>query len=229
MSLLVVDDEEVLQDVLTSLVQREGWKPFSAHTGEQGLEILEQESIDLVLLDLMLPKMSGMEVLKQIRQRQPDQVVVIITAYSSIEGAIEAMREGAFHYIPKPFKNEEVLLTIRNGLERRQLADENKALKKQLTAAKKELKALTLSFAERLKGAHGEIGAVQAEALALEILHDELRAEVDRRVAAHRQLVVTVVENWWAKYRINLREIDEERDETKQRLDTYLCELGYAG
>ncbi|MDA8018073.1 MAG: sigma-54 dependent transcriptional regulator [Thermoanaerobaculia bacterium] len=132
MNILIVDDEEVLQDVLTSLVRKEGWNPLSARTGEAALEILDQESVDLVLLDLMLPKMSGMEVLKQIRQRQPDQVVVIITAYSSIEGAIEAMREGAFHYIPKPFKNEEVLLTIRNGLERRQLADENKALKRQL-------------------------------------------------------------------------------------------------
>ena len=133
MNILIVDDEEVLQDVLTSLVHKEGWNPISARTGEAALEVLDQQDqIDLVLLDLMLPKMSGMEVLKEIRKRQPDQVVVIITAYSSIEGAIEAMREGAFHYIPKPFKNEEVLLTIRNGLERRQLADENKALKKQL-------------------------------------------------------------------------------------------------
>jgi two-component system response regulator PilR (NtrC family) len=76
--------------------------------------------------------MSGQEVLRQIRQRDPDQVVVVITAYSSIEGAIEAMREGAFHYIPKPFKNDEVLLTIRNGLEQHRLARENRDLRKQL-------------------------------------------------------------------------------------------------
>ncbi len=132
MNILIVDDEEVLQDVLTSLVRRGGWNPLSARTGEQALGVLEREEVDLVLLDLMLPTMSGMEVLKQIHQRDPTQVVVIITAFSSIEGAIDAMRDGAFHYIPKPFKNEEVLLTIRKGLEQRRLAQENRQLREQL-------------------------------------------------------------------------------------------------
>ena len=132
MNVLVVDDEEVLQDILTSLVRREGHQALSAYSGEEGLTILRREEIDLVLLDLMLPGMSGQEVLAQIRQEDPTQVVVVITAYSSIEGAIEAMRQGAYHYIPKPFKNEEVLLTIRKGLEQRRLADENRSLKQQL-------------------------------------------------------------------------------------------------
>ncbi|MEM9554155.1 MAG: sigma-54 dependent transcriptional regulator [Acidobacteriota bacterium] len=132
MKILIVDDEEVLQDVLTSLVQREGWEPISATSGEEALRILGTQSVDLVLLDLMLPGMSGMDVLRQIRRDDPDLVVVVITAYSSIEGAIEAMRVGAFHYIPKPFKNEEVLLTIRKGLERGKLTAENKALKAEL-------------------------------------------------------------------------------------------------
>ena len=132
MNILIIDDEEILQDVLTTLLQKEGFTTSSATTGLQGLEILEREEIDLVLLDLMLPDMSGLEVLKKIRASDPDQVVVVITAFSSIEGAIEAMRQGAFHYIPKPFKNEEVLLNIRQGLERRRLASENKMLKAEL-------------------------------------------------------------------------------------------------
>jgi two-component system response regulator PilR (NtrC family) len=131
-NILVIDDEDVLQDILTTLVARAGWHPLSAITGEAGLKVLDQEDVDLVLLDLMLPSMSGLEVLRQIRQRDPDQVVVIITAFSSIEGAIEAMREGAFHYIPKPFKNDEVLLTIKKGLERRQLTHENRTLRAEL-------------------------------------------------------------------------------------------------
>jgi two-component system response regulator PilR (NtrC family) len=131
-NVLVVDDEEVLQDVLTTLVRREGHVPFGARTGEDALAILDREEIDLVLLDMMLPGMSGMEVLQRIRQSDPDQVVVVITAYSSIEGAIQAMRLGAFHYIPKPFKNEEVLHTLRKGLEQRRLAAENRALRAQL-------------------------------------------------------------------------------------------------
>jgi two-component system response regulator PilR (NtrC family) len=137
-SVLVVDDEEVLQDVLGTLLRRAGIKTLTARTGEEALTVLDREretngeSVELVLLDLMLPAMSGMEVLRQIRRDDPEQVVVVITAYSSIEGAIEAMREGAFHYIPKPFKNEEVLLTVTKGLEQRRLRAENRTLKAEL-------------------------------------------------------------------------------------------------
>ncbi len=132
MNILVVDDEELLQDVLGLLLRREGFRPLFAKSGEEALLHYDREPIDLVLLDVMLPGLSGMEVLRQIRQRDPDQVVIVITAYSSIEGAIEAMREGAFHYIPKPFKNEEVLLTIKKALEQRRLTQENRDLREQL-------------------------------------------------------------------------------------------------
>jgi len=132
MNILIIDDEEVLQDILTVLIRKEGHTPLTVGTGEEGLAVLEREEIDLVLLDLMLPGMHGMEVLREIRRRDPDLVVVVITAFSSIESAIEAMREGAFHYIPKPFKNEEVMLTVRKGLDQRRLTSENRALREQL-------------------------------------------------------------------------------------------------
>ncbi len=126
MSILIVDDEEILQDVLTSLLTKEGYSTLSAGTGREALDLLAREEVELILLDLMLPDTSGLEVLKRVRASDPDQVVIVITAFSSIEGAIEAMREGAFHYIPKPFKNEEVLLTIRKGLDQYRLASENR-------------------------------------------------------------------------------------------------------
>jgi two-component system NtrC family response regulator len=132
MNILIIDDEEVLQDILVALIREEGHHPISCGTGGEGLDALEREEIVLVLLDLMLPDMHGQEVLRQIRDRDPDQVVVVITAYSSIEGAIVAMREGAFHYLPKPFQNEEVRLTLRKGLERRRLATENRRLRERL-------------------------------------------------------------------------------------------------
>ena len=132
MNVLIIDDEEVLQDVLNALLRKEGHVTHSAYSGEEGLDVLDREDIDLVLLDLMLPGMHGMQVLKEIRRRHADVVVVVITAFSSIESAIDAMREGAFHYISKPFKNEEVLLTLRKGLEQRRLANENKSLREQL-------------------------------------------------------------------------------------------------
>lgn len=132
MRILIIDDEEVLQDVLSSLLAQEGYDTLSARSGEEGLTLMRREAVDLVLLDLMLPTMSGQEVLRQITHEDPEQIVIVITAYSSVESAIEAMKGGAFHYIPKPFKNEEVLLTIRRGLEQRRLRTENRTLKRKL-------------------------------------------------------------------------------------------------
>ena len=81
MNILIIDDEDVLQDVLTSLLRRDGHHPFNARSGEEGLEVLEREEIDLVLLDLMLPGMSGQEVLREVRRKYPDQLVLVITAF----------------------------------------------------------------------------------------------------------------------------------------------------
>jgi two-component system response regulator PilR (NtrC family) len=131
--ILVVDDEEVIRDVLESLLEREGWSVSVAENAAEAIELFETDPYDVVLLDLMLPDRPGLEVLRELRRRDPDAVVVIVTAYSSIEGAIQAMREGAFHYIPKPFQNQEVLLTVRKGAEARRLTEENRRLKQELS------------------------------------------------------------------------------------------------
>jgi DNA-binding NtrC family response regulator len=131
--LLIVDDEEVIRDVLGTLLEKEGYVVTSASDGAEALALFDAESFDVVLLDLMLPDRSGLEVLREMRRKDPDAVVVIVTAYSSIEGAIEAMRDGAFHYIPKPFKNQEVLLTVKKGTEARHLTEENRRLRHELS------------------------------------------------------------------------------------------------
>jgi len=133
MRVLVVDDEEVIRDVLGTLLTREGYEVTAAATAGEAVSLFESDPHDIVLLDLMLPDRSGLEVLRDIRRRDPDAVVVFVTAYSSIEGAIDAMREGAFHYIPKPFQNEEVLLTVRKGTEARRLTEENRRLREELS------------------------------------------------------------------------------------------------
>lgn len=131
--ILVVDDEEVIRDVLQTLLEKEGCETRAASDGAEALELFEAEPPDVVLLDLMLPDRSGLEVLREMLRRDPDAVVVIVTAYSSVEGAIQAMREGAFHYIPKPFQNQEVLLTVRKAAEARRLTEENRRLKQELS------------------------------------------------------------------------------------------------
>ena len=105
---------------------------------------------------------------------------------------------------------------------------EVKALKKQLTTAKARLKTLKQGFIDRLEDAQAGLTTDQARTLVLNILKADLRQELDRRVAAHRQAVVSAFENWWSKYRVTLRDIESERDAAKGRLDEYLEELGYA-
>lgn len=132
MKILIVDDEEVLRDVLDAVVRREGFETTLASSGEEGLHVLDTEEIDLVILDIMLPGISGVDTLRAIRISNPTLPVIIITAFSSIDGAIEAMKNGAFHYIPKPFRNEEVVLTINKALEQRRLSHENERLRGEL-------------------------------------------------------------------------------------------------
>jgi len=134
MRILIVDDEEVLRDVLDAVLRREGFDVVMAASGEQALAVLdEDEEIDLVILDVMLPGISGIDTLRAMRISNPNLPVIVITAYSSIDGAIEAMKQGAFHYIPKPFKNEEVVLTVNKALEQRRLSRENERLKAELS------------------------------------------------------------------------------------------------
>ena len=130
--ILIVDDEPVLRDVLRTLLEQHGYVTHSAVSAAEAVATVAEEEVDLVLLDLMLPDGSGLEVLPQIKAHDPQIPVIMMTAYSSVESAIEAMRLGAFHYVPKPFKHEEVLHIIRQALERRHLQAENVRLKSRL-------------------------------------------------------------------------------------------------
>ncbi|HVS32453.1 MAG TPA: sigma-54 dependent transcriptional regulator [Thermoanaerobaculia bacterium] len=133
MRVLIVDDEEVLRDVLDAVLRREGFDVVPASSGEEALNIVETEEVDLVILDIMLPGISGIDTLRALRISNPNLPIIIITAFSSIDGAIEAMKHGAFHYIPKPFKNEEVVHTVNKALEQRRLTHENERLKAELS------------------------------------------------------------------------------------------------
>jgi DNA-binding NtrC family response regulator len=134
MRILIVDDEEVLRDVLDAVLRREGFDVVLASSGEEALSVLDtDDAIDLVLLDIMLPGISGIDTLRSIRMTNPTLPVIVITAFSSIDGAIEAMKHGAYHYIPKPFKNEEVVFTVNKALEQRRLSRENERLKAELS------------------------------------------------------------------------------------------------
>src|SRR5438128_9337595 len=130
--ILVVDDEEIMRDVLETLLKREGHDVRLASSGEEGLELARTTPFDAAIVDIMMPGINGIEVLDELKRIDEDLAVLIITAYASVESAIAAMKAGAFDYITKPFKNDEVLVVVRNAMERRRLVHENRALRQNI-------------------------------------------------------------------------------------------------
>jgi DNA-binding NtrC family response regulator len=128
----VIDDEPVIHDVLGQLLTSEGYEVEISSSGEEGLGKYAPQSCDVVLLDLLMPGMDGIEVLKRIKKIDPAAAVIILTAYGSVESAISAMKIGALDYVQKPFKHDELLLTIERAIERRRLQEENVRLKDEL-------------------------------------------------------------------------------------------------
>jgi len=130
---LVIDDEPVVGDVLGTLLAREGYEVGLAPDAAAGRDRLEASPPwDVVLLDVMLPDVDGLQVLRWIRETRPELAVVMITAYGTVENAVQAMRLGAFHYLTKPFKNEEVRHVVRQALQTTRLRTENKDLRRAL-------------------------------------------------------------------------------------------------
>jgi DNA-binding NtrC family response regulator len=133
-SILVIDDEEIMREILETLLTREGYNVRLASGGAEGLELARSLPFDAVIVDMMMPGMDGLAVLEELRKQDEELPVIMITAYASMENAIAAMKRGAFDYITKPFKNDEVLVVLRNAVERRRLVAENVALKQNLQA-----------------------------------------------------------------------------------------------
>lgn len=130
--ILVVDDEINIRGALVTLLEKKRYQVRGARTGEEALEQLETAAADLVLTDLKMPGMGGMEFLRRLKQKWPDTEVLVMTAYGSIDTAIEAMRCGAYDYLTKPIDRERFPLAVEKALERRALAFENKQLKDRL-------------------------------------------------------------------------------------------------
>src|SRR5678809_481717 len=131
-TILVVDDEEIMREILETLLTREGYEVRLAASGAEGLELARAVPFDAAIVDIMMPGLDGIATLDELKRIDEDRAVVIITAYGSIESAISAMKSGAFDYITKPFKNEEVLVVIRNAMERRRLVNENRNLRQNI-------------------------------------------------------------------------------------------------
>jgi len=128
----IIDDEPIIHEVLGDLLTSEGYAVVNSSNGEEALEKHSPQAYELILLDLLMPGMDGIEVLKRLKKIDPHSVIIIITAYASVESAISAMKMGAFDYIQKPFKHDELLLTVGRAIEHKRLQEENLRLKDEL-------------------------------------------------------------------------------------------------
>jgi two-component system response regulator PilR (NtrC family) len=115
--ILVVDDELSMRELLEIMLKKEGYRVSCAESGTKAVAFLKQDKVDLLLCDIRLGDISGIDVLKTAKEENPHAVVIMISAFSSAENAVEAMNAGAYDYVPKPFDNAELILTIQNALD----------------------------------------------------------------------------------------------------------------
>ena len=132
--ILIVDDEPSMRDLLSILLGRAGYLVTAVEDGEDAITQIGKEIFDVVITDMKMPKVGGLDVLKAVKKVSPETVVLVVTAFASTGSAVEAMKCGAYHYLTKPFQIDEVQLIIRNALEKRRLSTENMLLKREMAS-----------------------------------------------------------------------------------------------
>jgi two-component system, NtrC family, response regulator PilR len=130
--ILVVDDEESIREFLEIMLKKEGYEVTIAEDGAKAKEVLSKKTFDMVISDLQMPNVTGIELLKYVKESYPDLVFMMITAFGTTENAVEAMKMGAYDYLTKPFKIDEVRINVANALRTKDLEVENKVLKKEM-------------------------------------------------------------------------------------------------
>jgi len=131
-SILIVEDEETLRESLKRIFAKDGFSVDAAESAEEGLQLLETNIYDVIISDIILPGIDGIEMLSKVRKDDPDQVFIVMTAYASLDTAVKALRAGAYDYIMKPVMHEEIKQVVRNAIRQRRLQIENLLLKREL-------------------------------------------------------------------------------------------------
>ena len=142
-SVLIVDDERIAATNLEHLMRKDGYTARSTQSGTAAIAMLDQQRFDVVLTDLRMEKVDGMQVLRHCKRVHPDSEVILITGYATTESAVEAMREGAFYYIAKPFRLEEVRKVVAEAMEKIRLKAENRELREQIDRVRGRTRIVT--------------------------------------------------------------------------------------
>ena len=140
--ILVADDDDIVRDVITTLLSRDGFSVISVSDGLEAINLLRIKDVHLVISDLMMPGAGGIEVLKYAVRSNPDIAVVILTAYGTLDTTLEAIQAGAYDYLTKPFKAQEISILAERAFQRAQLIEDNRELKKNLRDTYRDLELL---------------------------------------------------------------------------------------
>ncbi|MFH1135991.1 MAG: sigma-54 dependent transcriptional regulator [Pseudomonadota bacterium] len=149
--ILVVEDDDLARSNLEHILRKEGYEVVSAANGERAFALLERRDFDLVLTDLKMKQVDGLQVLDKVREAQPHTEVIMITAYATVDSAVEAMRRGAYHYLPKPYKIELVRKIVREALLKRRLYQENMDLRRTLAEMREKDRPLLVGSSEAMR------------------------------------------------------------------------------
>lgn len=141
--ILIVDDERIALKNLEHVIKKEGYEVIGTESGPNALKLLEEHMFDIVLTDLRMERVDGMQILKKCREINPDAEIIMITGYATLESAVEAMKKGAFHYIAKPFKLDVVRKVVKEAVEKVRLKKENRQLREQIETYQGRVKIIT--------------------------------------------------------------------------------------
>ena len=180
--ILVIDDETIVHESCSRILTDEGYIIESAFTGQEGLKKIEEGSYDLVITDLKMPGISGMEALKKIKDNNPDIGIIMVTGYSTAETAVEAMKLGAFDYLPKPFTPDEIISVVSKAIEKKKILIETKHLESAYRDATKAISS-SLNLNEVLELiVKSVVNLVKVRGCSLNLL-DDTRKTLKTRVA----------------------------------------------
>lgn len=205
--IVVIDDEEVVLDSCTQVLSGEGYAVATAQHGIDGLKLIETFEPELVFIDLKMPGFSGFEVLDRVKTAHPEVEAIVITGYATVSSAIEAMKKGAFDFLPKPFTPEELRLITRRVLEHRELAQQAAALRREKEMLRENFAAIV---SHELKS---PLGAIQQNLYALtDELEDKLTQEQKDRLLRLKKRVddlLSLIHSWLRVFSVDLNKLKE--------------------
>jgi two-component system, OmpR family, phosphate regulon sensor histidine kinase PhoR len=234
--ILVVDDEKGIREGCRRILTGEGYAVDVAENGKQGFDMVKATSYDLILVDLMMPVMGGMEFMEEVRQFDQEIIMIVITGFATVETAVEAMKHGAYDYIPKPFTPDQLVSVLNRGLEKRRLSKEAERLREErdqklleVASEKSKLHAIVNSMADGIIVINRERQLVLWNPAAIKILDLNVKLETGRdfkKIIEEKDLVEVISKAFspdFSQYTVLSEEIELTKSERKTIMVNVAC------